>query len=56
WYGCGGISSASSDFCPALITKQGYNCCSLCFTISYIDDDGNWDIENNDWCSKPINC
>jgi len=36
--------------CSAKITNQGYPCCSNDCTVVYTDDDGNWGVENGDWC------
>jgi predicted RNase H-like HicB family nuclease len=38
------------DTCSAKIIAQGYECCpSDCETI-YTDDDGDWGVNNNQWC------
>ncbi|ORY67897.1 hypothetical protein LY90DRAFT_372955, partial [Neocallimastix californiae] len=29
---------------------QGYKCCSANCEVVYTDDDGNWGVENNNWC------
>jgi len=29
--------------------RQGYPCCEGC-TVVYTDDDGDWGVENRDWC------
>jgi len=35
---------------------KGYNCCKrTCFT-QYKDDDGNWGVEDNNWCGIPFTC
>ncbi|ORX87246.1 concanavalin A-like lectin/glucanase [Anaeromyces robustus] len=34
----------------------GYNCCRNTCSISYKDDDGNWGIENGNWCGIPFTC
>jgi len=36
--------------CPASITDQGYPCCSTGCTVYYTDNDGDWGVENNQWC------
>jgi len=36
--------------CSASIQRQGYKCCRAgCETI-YVDNDGNWGVENGEWC------
>lgn len=35
---------------------KGYNCCKNTCNISYVDDDGNWGVENNNWCGVPFSC
>ncbi|OUM60889.1 carbohydrate-binding module family 13 [Piromyces sp. E2] len=34
----------------------GYPCCSGCLPVYYDDNDGEWSIENGDWCGIPKNC
>ncbi|OUM62896.1 family 11 glycoside hydrolase [Piromyces sp. E2] len=50
--------NTNSNTCSTNITEQGYKCCSSnCETI-YTDEDGDWGIENNEWCgcmNKPSN-
>jgi len=36
--------------CSAKILAQGYKCCSANCTVVYTDDDGDWGVENNQWC------
>jgi hypothetical protein len=36
--------------CSAAITAQGYKCCSNNCEVVYSDDDGDWGVENNQWC------
>ncbi|KAG4085439.1 alpha/beta-hydrolase [Neocallimastix lanati (nom. inval.)] len=31
-------------------TKLGYPCCTSTSDVVYTDDDGDWGIENNNWC------
>jgi len=31
-------------------TNLGYPCCTSTKTVAYVDDDGLWGIENNNWC------
>jgi len=34
----------------------GYPCCSGCDTVYYRDSDGDWSIENNNWCGLSPHC
>jgi len=34
----------------------GYPCCSSCSYVYYVDDDGNWGVENDDWCGLLTSC
>jgi len=36
--------------CSEKIKKQGYKCCSANCVVVYIDNDGTWGVENNEWC------
>jgi len=36
--------------CPASITNQGYKCCHVGCVTSYVDQDGDWAVENGEWC------
>ncbi|ORY67859.1 putative cellulase [Neocallimastix californiae] len=36
--------------CPASITRQGYKCCRVGCTVEYTDNDGEWGVEDGDWC------
>ncbi|KAG4104478.1 family 48 glycoside hydrolase [Neocallimastix lanati (nom. inval.)] len=36
--------------CPASITNQGYACCAVGCEVVYTDNDGEWGVENNEWC------
>ncbi|ORX44882.1 hypothetical protein BCR36DRAFT_238096, partial [Piromyces finnis] len=29
---------------------QGYKCCSSKCNVTYVDSDGTWGYENNQWC------
>jgi len=40
----------SKDLCSPIIIKQGYKCCSPNCKTVYVDKDGNWGVENNQWC------
>ncbi|ORY07897.1 hypothetical protein LY90DRAFT_371238, partial [Neocallimastix californiae] len=33
----------------------GYKCCSGC-DIVYVDQDGNWGVENDQWCGIKNSC
>eukprot|EP00833_Pecoramyces_ruminatium_P017801 jgi/Orpsp1_1/1191833/evm.model.d7180000088826.1 len=50
----------SNGTCSAKILAQGYKCCSDNCEVIYTDDDGNWGVENNDWCgcgsTEPSTC
>ncbi|ORX43945.1 cellulase Cel48A precursor [Piromyces finnis] len=49
-------SSNETTVCSASITNQGYPCCKSCGTVYYTDADGEWGVENGDWCGMPTNC
>jgi arabinoxylan arabinofuranohydrolase len=34
----------------------GYPCCSSWSYVYYVDDDGNWGVENDDWCGLLTSC
>jgi len=36
--------------CSQSIKNMGYKCCSASCTVVYTDDDGDWGVENGDWC------
>jgi len=36
--------------CSTKITNQGYKCCSSNCVVYYTDNDGDWGVENNEWC------
>jgi len=36
--------------CSSKITTKGYKCCSDNCEVVYVDSDGNWGFENNQWC------
>jgi len=36
--------------CSTKILVQGYKCCSNNCQVVYTDDDGNWGVENGEWC------
>jgi len=36
--------------CSARIISQGYKCCSPKCTVEYTDEDGDWGVENGQWC------
>ncbi|OUM56962.1 carbohydrate esterase family 1 protein [Piromyces sp. E2] len=41
---------ASKVYANCFSTKLGYPCCEVTKEIVYVDEDGNWGVENNDWC------
>ncbi|ORX57290.1 cellulase Cel48A precursor [Piromyces finnis] len=56
-YSNGGSSSGnnnsntgSSGKCSASIMSQGYKCCSKNCQVVYTDADGDWGVENGQWC------
>jgi len=36
-------------------TKLGYKCCTGC-EVTFVDNDGEWGLENNEWCGIPTTC
>jgi len=36
--------------CSPIIEKLGYSCCKSGCKVIFEDDDGNWGIENDEWC------
>jgi len=34
----------------------GYKCCASCEPVIYVDESGNWGVENDDWCGIPTTC
>ncbi|KAL6612973.1 hypothetical protein U3516DRAFT_900766, partial [Neocallimastix sp. 'constans'] len=36
--------------CSASILAQGYECCSDRCEVVYQDGDGDWGVENGEWC------
>eukprot|EP00833_Pecoramyces_ruminatium_P001396 jgi/Orpsp1_1/1175428/evm.model.c7180000053800.1 len=36
--------------CSKAILDQGYHCCSPNCSVIYSDEDGDWGVENNEWC------
>jgi len=34
----------------------GYNCCKRTCFSQYKDDDGNWALEDGNWCGIPYSC
>jgi len=43
-------NNATNSKCTAKIQQQGYKCCSDNCTVIYVDNDGYWGVENNQWC------
>jgi len=37
-------------------TDLGFSCCSSCTQVFFSDNDGDWSIENDDWCGIPKDC
>jgi len=54
--------STGGGNCPASITRQGYKCCKAGCQVIFQDADGDWGVENNQWCgcgngsAKPNSC
>lgn len=46
---------SAEDKCFTSINNLGYPCCEGC-EILYTDDDGDWGVENEDWCGIPYHC
>ena len=40
----------NSSTCNSSILAMGYKCCSEGCTVEYTDNDGNWGVENGEWC------
>jgi len=36
--------------------ELGYPCCSTCRKVYFEDDDGQWGVENNEWCGINKDC
>jgi len=47
-----GVASAASCWSKAL----GYECCKNSCNVVYTDEDGDWGVENNEWCGIPETC
>ena len=47
--GSGGSSDGRTN-CNSKITSQGYKCCKVGCEVIYRDNDGDWGVENNEWC------
>jgi len=54
--GNSGSSSNSSNSSGCWSKSIGYSCCKNCGKVYYIDKDGEWGIENGNWCGMPTNC
>jgi hypothetical protein len=48
--------AAPKPNCPISIYGQGYKCCKTGCEVVYVDDDGEWGIEDNDWCGCGPTC
>eukprot|EP00833_Pecoramyces_ruminatium_P015557 jgi/Orpsp1_1/1189589/evm.model.d7180000073068.1 len=44
------IALATKVSADCWATRLGFPCCSYSTQVIYSDDDGDWSIENNDWC------
>jgi len=45
-----GVQSLLAASCSSKILSQGYQCCSDGCKVEYVDSDGNWGVENGQWC------
>jgi len=48
-------NAATSSTCFSEEKGLGYPCCKGCTVVSS-DKDGDWGVENNEWCAIPNNC
>jgi len=48
--GNNGGNNASNAKCTSKILQQGFKCCSDNCNVIYVDNDGYWGVENNQWC------
>jgi len=48
--GGSGSTGGNSGSCPKSITQQGYKCCKAGCEVIYTDNDGDWGVENGQWC------
>ena len=46
----GGNNNGNNDKCSSKILQQGYKCCSDNCLVQYVDNDGYWGFENDQWC------
>jgi len=51
---CGGNKAAAST-CFTEERDMGYKCCKSC-TVITSDEDGDWGVENSEWCGIPYSC
>jgi len=49
----GGLSGSPGGGCKA--QSMGYRCCNHC-DVYYTDNDGDWGVQNNDWCGITQGC
>ncbi|ORX44372.1 pectin lyase-like protein [Piromyces finnis] len=49
------ILLATSALCKSLAYNNGYPDCQFSNLVYYTDNDGDWSIENNEWCLIPKN-
>ncbi|OUM64394.1 Non-catalytic module family DOC2 [Piromyces sp. E2] len=41
---------STQNLCSSKITNKGYKCCSTNCTPTFTDEDGEWTVENGEWC------
>ncbi|KAG4087145.1 Arabinanase/levansucrase/invertase [Neocallimastix lanati (nom. inval.)] len=60
WQLTGGNSSStpspSNGSSDCWSQSLGYGCCSGCIDVIMTDNDGEWGVENDDWCGIPKTC
>jgi endo-1,4-beta-xylanase len=42
--------TSGTNSCSSKITSQGYKCCPSNCIVVYQDQDGNWGVNNDEWC------
>jgi len=50
-YGTKTLPNTSSSNCWS--TALGFPCCTATSIVAYTDSNGQWGIQNNNWCGKP---
>ncbi|OUM70018.1 family 5 glycoside hydrolase [Piromyces sp. E2] len=48
-------ASTNADDNTCFSIRLGYNCCNGC-SVSYVDNDGQWGVENGNWCGIKASC